>query len=62
MDRADLVGSIGGTVICGALVWYLNSIKNEWPLISFLELCLAIVAAGLLAAWLMDRRRQADSE
>lgn len=62
MDRADLVGSIGGTVICGALVWYLNSIKDEWAFAPFMMLCFSVVALSLLTAWLMDRRRQAGSD
>jgi hypothetical protein len=60
--KPETFGTIVATIVCGALVWWLNSIKDEWSLTSFLTLCISAAALCLLIGWLVDRRRRAGSE
>ena len=53
---AAIVGFIGATIICGALVYGLFAAKAEFGLIWYFLLCGAGVAACLLIARWMDKR------
>lgn len=57
-----IIGAIGAVIVCGALAWWLRSLKETWELPQFLMLCGGIIVCLLAFAYWWDRRDAARKE
>jgi hypothetical protein len=60
--KPETFGVIVATILCGALVWWLQGLSKEWDDWRFIALCLSGCVALLAIGWIVDRQRRAGSE
>lgn len=60
--EATIFGTAVAVIVCGALGWWLSSIKSEIPLWLFAPACLLATGGILLLARWMDKKDAARRE